>query len=420
MGTGSHQERTGNARQAFRASLATPAGRGFFLIAGATAAFGFAMAAQQNIVSNYFENELGLAGPQFGYITAIREIPGFLLIFLTALFYRLSLPHLTALALTLLAVGYGFFGLSDSFWTVTPWVIISSMGYHTFLQTQAALGMSLTVESKSGGILGRLNAINQGGALVAMGFVLIVFHFGWIDFREMFVICGIFAFIAAMLISRFPNLHNGEVQERIVKRDRIVLRKPYRLYYLLSLLDGARQQIFFSFGLWVLVDHFSLGVPAISAIMLVTAGMAMVAGPWIGRQIDAHGERRMLGLVNFAYIFALLGYALVDNVAFAIMCYVVYSFIFPLSAMGASVYLRKIAPARDIAPSLAMGLTMQHAAAVVVPIVTGFVLNYVGYQIPFLVASVFAAITILVTRRLDPANQKSPQRLQEEAASVSV
>ncbi|HLU37160.1 MAG TPA: hypothetical protein VKZ61_15470, partial [Thermomicrobiales bacterium] len=78
--------------------------------------------------------------------------------------------------------------------------------------------------------------------------------------------------------------------------------------------------------------------------------------------------------------------------------------------------LRKIAPARDVAPSLAMGLTMQHAAAVIVPIVTGFVLNYVGYQIPFLVASVFAAITILVTRRLDPANQKTAQRRQEDAA----
>ncbi len=416
MGVGTRSERM----QAARVRMDTPAGRGFLLIAGATAAFGFAMAAQQNIVSNYFENELGLAGPEFGYITAIREIPGFLLIFLTALFYRLSLPHLTALALLLLAIGYGFFGVSDSFWTVTPWVIISSMGYHTFLQTQAALGMSLTTENRSGGILGRLNAINQGGALTAMAFVLVAFHFGWLDFREMFVICGVFAFIAAMLIARFPNLHNGEPVEKLVKRDRIVMRKHYRFYYLLSLLDGARQQIFFSFGLWVLVDHFDLGVPAISAIMLVTAGMAMTAGPWIGRQIDAHGERTMLGIVNVAYIFALLGYALVDNVAFAILCYVIYSFIFPLSAMGASVYLRKIAPQRDIAPSLAMGLTMQHAAAVVVPIVTGFVLNYVGYQIPFLVASVFAGITVLITRRLDPASQKSPQRLQEEAASASI
>ncbi|MDZ4721759.1 MAG: hypothetical protein SH847_25125, partial [Roseiflexaceae bacterium] len=66
--------------------LRTPAGRGFVMIVIATFAAGFAMAAQQNIVANYFEHDLGLSGAEFGYITAIREIPGFLLIFLTAMF----------------------------------------------------------------------------------------------------------------------------------------------------------------------------------------------------------------------------------------------------------------------------------------------------------------------------------------------
>jgi predicted MFS family arabinose efflux permease len=402
-----------------RGGLGSPAGRGFALIAMATAATGFAMAANQNIVSNYFESNLGLQGPEFGYITAIREIPGFLLIFLTALFYRLSLPHLTAGALVLLAIGYGFFGFSNSFWTVAPWVVISSMGYHTWLQTQAALGMSLTTERKSGGILGRLAAINQGGALVAMVFVLLAFRYDWLDYRQTFVVCGVLALIAALFIARFPHMHDGQVQETAMKRERIVLRREYRLYYLLSLLDGARQQIFFSFGLWVLVDHFDLGVPAISAVMIVVAFAAMVVGPWIGRQIDLQGERKMLGIVNVAYIVALLGYAIIDQVGIALVCYVIYSFIFPLSAMGASVYLRKIAPAGDVAPSLAMGLTMQHAAAVVVPVVTGFVLNFVGYQIPFLIAAGFATITIFVTQRLDPASQKSARRLQEDATRAT-
>lgn len=400
----------------FRSTEAAPphVQRAFFILAGATAAFGFAMAANQNIVSNFFEDELGLRGPEFGYITAIREIPGFLLIFLTALLYRLSLPHLTALAMVLLAIGYGMFGFATSFWSVAPWVIISSMGYHTWLQTQTALGMSMTSEAKSGSILGKLAAINQGGALIAMAFVFVVFRFEVLDFTQMFIVCGLLALVAAVLIFRFPNMHNGELLEVKPKRERLVMRKEYKLYYNLSLLDGARQQIFFSFGLWVLVDHFSLGVPAISLIMLVTAGLAMVTGPWIGRMIDIHGEKRMLGIVNIAYIVALLGYALIDNTATAIVCYIIYSIIFPLSAMGAAVYLRKIAPSRDVAPSLAMGITMQHAAAIVVPVVTGFVLNFVGYQIPFLVASGFAVITVFVTQKLNPQEQKSEARIAEE------
>lgn len=394
--------------------------RAFFILAGATAAFGFSMAANQNIVSNFFEDELGLKGPQFGYITAIREIPGFLLIFLTALLFRLSLPHLTALAMILLAVGYSMFGFADSFWSVAPWVIISSMGYHTWLQTQTAMALSMTRESKSGSVLGKLTAVNQAGSLAAMAFVFVAFRYEWVNFKQMFIICGALALVAAALVFRFPNMHNGEMLERKQERERIVLRRDYKLYYLLSLLDGGRQQIFFSFGLWVLVDHFDLGVPAISLIMLVTSGLAMISGPWIGQMIDVHGERRMLGYVNVAYIVALLGYALIDNTSVAILCYVIYSLIFPLSAMGASVYLRKIAPARDVAPSLAMGITMQHAAAIVIPVLTGFVLNFVGYQIPFLVASGFALITVFVTRRIDPVGQKTAsKRAEEESYAVS-
>ncbi len=400
--------------------MSTPLGRGTMLLTIAAFSIGFAMAAQQNIVSNYFEEDLGLRGPQFGYITAIREVPGFLLIFLTALFYRLALPRLTFSALLLLAIGYTLFGWSNSFWSVTPWVIVSSIGYHTWLQTQSALGLTLAREEHSGRILGRLAAINQAGALVAMVVVLITFQQGWLTFDSAFVMCGAMALVAAIAIFGFPSLRDGAAQEGAQRRERIVFRKEYRLYYLLSLLDGARQQIFFSFGLWVLIVQYGLTVPRISLVLLVTTAAAMILTPRIGRALDAYGERTILFYVNIAFILALLGYALVFNVVVATICYVAYTFIFPLAPMGATVYLRKIAPFADLAPSLAMGLTMQHASAVVVPVATGFILNYVGYQIPFLVASGFAVVTLFVTRRLDSESQKTIQKRTEEAESGGV
>nr|MDQ3044268.1 MFS transporter [Chloroflexota bacterium] len=282
--------------------------------------------------------------------------------------------------------------------------------------TQYALGLSLTTEARSGGMLGRLTAVNNAGALAAMVVVFSGFHFGWLTFRSAFVLCGLMALIAATAIVSFPHMRDGEIQAKAATREPIVLRREYRLYYLLSLLDGGRQQIFFSFGLWVLVHHYGMGVPAISGVLITVTAMSMVAGVWIGRMIDRHGERRMLAVVNVGYIVALFGYALVDNIGVALFCYVIYSFIFPLSAMGAAIYLRKIAPMADVAPSLAMGLTMQHASAVAVPVATGYVLNFVGYQIPFLIAAGFASLTFLVTRRLDPIGQKSDRRLAEDAA----
>jgi predicted MFS family arabinose efflux permease len=299
-------------------------------------------------------------------------------------------------------------------------VIVSSMGYHTFLQTQYALGMSLTTEARSGSILGRLGAVQSGGAVAAMAVVFLGFQSGVLDFNRTYVLCALMALVAAVAIVGFPHLRDGELQHKAATRDPLVLRREYKFYYLLSLLDGGRQQIFFSFGLWVLVHQFQLSVPTISGVLLGVTALSMFSGPWIGRMLDRHGERRMLALVNVGYVVALFGYALIDNVAVAILCYVIYSFIMPLSGMGAATYLRKVAVVDEIAPSLAMGVTMKHVAAVVVPIATGFVLNYVGYQVPFLIGAGFAVLTFFVTRRLSPETQKSPRRLaQEERLSAA-
>ncbi len=410
---------TGGGVQRVARMWQTAPGRGYIMLAAMAACFGFAMNAQQNIVTNYFENVLGLKGPQFGYITAIREVPGFLLIFLTALFYRVSLQRVTAGALVLLAIGYTFFGLSNSFWSVAPWVIISSMGYHTVLQTQYSLGMSLTTESKSGSILGRMAAIGQGGSLAALILIFITFHFGLISFRPAFAVLGFISLLAALAIFGFPHLHDGQERAQAAKRDRVVLRREYRYYYYLSLLDGGRQQVFFSFGLWVLVHRYHLSVSQISAVLIAVTFASMSSGPWIGRKIDQYGERRMLSLVNAGYVVALGGYALANNVVVACVCYVIYSFIFPLSPIGAATYLRKVAVSEEVAPSLAMGVTLQHAAAIVVPVTTGIILNYVGYQIPFFIACLFACFTFFVTRRLDPQSQRSAARIAADDARLA-
>ena len=399
-----------------RRAWQTPGGRGFIMLAVMSACFGFALNAHQNIVTNYFEDVLHLSGPQFGYITAIREVGGFLLIFFTALLYRISLQRVTAGALVLLAVGYVFYGLSTSFWTVVPWVIISSLGYHTVLQTQFSLGLSLTTEAKSGSVLGRMAAFNQAGTFAALVMVFIIFHYDLLSFRATFVILGAVAFVGAIAIFGFPHLHEGRERRVAPKRDPIVWRRDYRYYYLLNILDGARQQVFFSFGLWVLVNNFGLNVAQISAVLLAVTFLSMVSSSWMGRLIDRHGERRTLSLINLAYVVALGGYALAGNVVIACVCYLIYAFIMPVSPIASSIYLRKIAVAEEVAPSLAMGITLAHATAIVVPVAAGFILNFVGYQVPFFIACGFALVTFAITFKLDAATQRSAGRIAADDA----
>ena len=394
----------------------TPAGRGFIMLAVMSAALGFAMNAHNNIQTNYFNDVLLLSGPQFGYITAIREIGGFVIIFLTAVFYRVSLQSLTAGAIVVLAIGYGLFSVAGGFWNVIPWVLVTSFGMHTILQTQIALAMTLTTASRSGTVLGRMGAFSQGGTLTALIMIFLIFKFDWLSYRPTFIILAVVAFIGAVAIARFPHLHEGEPRKMAAKREPLVWSRHYRLYYWICLLDGARQQVFFSFGLWVLVNRFGMGVADVSLVLLAVTFAGIFTSPWLGRAVDRYGERRALSVVNVAFIVALGGFALVDGVVLACFFYCVYLLIVPVAYIGGSTYVRKICAPQDLSATLAMGLTVSHATSVVVPVVAGFILNYVGYQIPFFAACGVAVVTFFVTLRLDPANQRCPARIAADEA----
>jgi MFS family permease len=63
-------------------------------------------------------------------------------------------------------------------------------------------------------------------------------------------------------------------------------------------------------------------------------------------------------------------------------------------------------------------VTVLHATAIVVPIVSGFILNYVGYQIPFFIACGFALVAVFVTLRLDPVKQRCAARVAADEARL--
>jgi predicted MFS family arabinose efflux permease len=399
----------------FRAFWTTAPGRGFVLLALMQVAYGFAQMANTSTV----EDVLHFSGPQFGYMTAIREVGGLTLILLMALLYRISIQRLTAGAMLLLAVGYGLFGVATGFASVIPWILISSFGLHTVLQTQYSLGMSLTTQERSGHVLGRMAAFAQGGTLAALIVVILVFHFHVLSYERTYLIVGVVAFVGALAIIGFPHLHEGEERKAAPKREPIVWRRDYRYYYALNLLDGVRQQIFFSFGLWVLVNRFGLTVVEISEILLIVTAVAIFLSSYIGRLFDRLGERRVLQAINIGYVVALGGYALVNSVYLACLFFLMYSFIQPFSTIGASTYLRKIALPEEIAPSLAMGVTLLHATAVVVPVVAGIILHYVGYKVPFFIACLSALVMVGVTQRLNPLKQRCPARVALDEARLA-
>jgi hypothetical protein len=67
-----------------------------------------------------------------------------------------------------------------------------------------------------------------------------------------------------------------------------------------------------------------------------------------------------------------------------------------------------------------MGITLLHATAIVVPVVAGYILNYVGYQVPFFIACLAAIATVVLTYKIDPLAQRTAARVAYDEARAVV
>ena len=77
---------------------------------------------------------------------------------------------------------------------------------------------------------------------------------------------------------------------------------------------------------------------------------------------------------------------------FSLICF--FNFAFAIRT-----YFQKVADHRDIAPSMAVGFTINHIAAVVLPAIGG-ILWMVDYRIPFLVGAAFSMVSLIAVQQI--------------------
>ena len=118
--------------------------------------------------------------------------------------------------------------------------------------------------------------------------------------------------------------------------------------------------------------------------------------PFIGRCINRFGERKVLTLEYAALIFIFIAYALVDSKLVAALLYI-GDHIFFNFAIAIRTFFQKIADPSDIAPSMAVGFTINHVAAVILPVIGGM-LWLVDYRIPFLVGAALSGLSLILVQ----------------------
>ncbi|MEJ2058768.1 MAG: MFS transporter, partial [Desulfofustis sp.] len=169
----------------------------------------------------------------------------------------------------------------------------------------------------------------------------------------------------------------------------------------------ARRQIFIAFAVFLLVKKFSFSVSDIAALFLLNNLVNFFISPYIGRWIVRHGECRVLSVEYLALILIFISYGLVESKYVVLFLYVADNIFFNF-AIGIRTFFQKIGDPEDIAPSMAVGFTINHVAAVVLPALGGM-LWLIDYRYVFFSGALLSFFSLLLVW-LIPAQLRRQQK----------
>lgn len=326
-----------------------------------------------------------------------RELPGFLVVFIftaLAFFADSKIAMLAAGMVGISLWGQGF--LAPDMRMVVFWMLLWSIGSHLFLVLKSSISLRLAVQGQEGRLLGQLGGLESAGALCGMLAVYLGvsrFHF---SFALIFGIAGTFALLAAFCFYL--------LEPKPIKRppQYLLFKKKYGLYYLLSILFGARKQVFLTFAPWVLIKIFNTQVHTFALLGLIGTVISLGFRPLLGKAIDAWGERPVIFLestilVTICVLYAFSLYWFSAGIAlFIIMsCYIIDQLLFAVTIARVT-YLNRIADSRDdIAPTLSMGTTLDHAISMTIPFAGGVIWAHYGFHWVFISAALIALLNML-------------------------
>lgn len=366
------------------------------LFAGVAAIAGFTTNVIESTFNNFLSETYQLSGMARSVLEFPRELPGFSVVFVSALLFFLSSRRLAAFAMFLQAFGLILIAyFAPQFNIMLVWLFIMSLGQHLFMPLSSSIGMELAHDGKEGRRLGQLNGIRTFAAIIGGGLVVIGFSYLKFTYAVTYTIAAALLVCAGVLMLLMKRT------AAVPAKMRFIIKREYSLYYWLTILFGTRKQIFITFAPWVLVTIYHKPTAIIAVLFTVGSIIGILFQPFLGRMIDRLGERTVLAVEGIVLIIVCTGYGfakiLFGDAGFyiAASCYVLDMLLFSFG-MARATYLKKISLSKDhVAPTLAMGTTIDHVFSITVAIASGVIWLTFGYQYVFAVGAVIAVIYLL-------------------------
>ncbi|MGF1728400.1 MFS transporter [Photobacterium kasasachensis] len=338
-----------------------------------------AFASWQALLNNFVIEKAAFTGADIGILQSVREIPGFLAF--TAIFMLLFIKEqkFIVLSLAMLATGVAITGFFPSFAGLLCTTLLMSVGFHYFETLKQSLSLQWLSKDQAPEVLGKLISIGALASLITYACLWVLLEQLALDFKWVYLIAGAVSLSLVIFIwLGFPTFEAKTAQHK-----KLILRKRYWLYYALTFMSGARRQIFTVFAGFLMVEKFGYSAADIALLFLINHLFNWLFAKKIGQIIGQVGERKALIFEYIGLILVFVSYAFVESAHWAAGLYVIDHLFFAL-ALAIKTYFQKIADPADIASTAGVAFTINHIAAVVIP---------VGFGLLWLVspASVFIA-----------------------------
>lgn len=346
--------------------------------------------AWRTLINNFAVETAHLSADQIGLVQSLREVPGFLSMLVIYALFLFTEQRAAALAIVILGCGVGLAGFFPTLWGLSLTTLVWSLGFHAYGPLSQSLTLQHFTTREAPVVLSRFRSLAAlGNIAVGIG---IYFLADTLGYTELFALAGALVVLAGV----WGLWRNPQGNAVTPQKKKMYLRRRYWLYYLLTFLEGSRRQIFVVFAVYLLVKRFDFSVQAVTALFVINNAINFFLNPMIGRAINRFGERQLLSIEYAGMIVVFLTYAGTNSYIVAGIMYVL-DFIFFNFSVAVQTYYQKIAAPEDMASGMAMGFTINHIAAIVVPVLGGL-LWMVDYRIPFFIGVGMGICSLLLSQ----------------------
>ncbi|CAH6830300.1 conserved membrane hypothetical protein [Vibrio chagasii] len=320
------------------------------------------------LLNNFVIEKANFDGADIGLLQSVREIPGFLAFTVVFVLAFIREQRFMLVSLAMLTIGTAITGLFPSLTGLLFTTILMSTGFHYFETLKQSLSLQWLSKEEAPEMLGKMISVGALASLLTYGSIWVMLEQLKLDFVWVYGITGGIGFVLVLVMTfGFP-----EFQTKTQQNKKLVLRKRYWLYYALTFMSGARRQIFTVFAGFLMVEKFGYSAADVTLLFLINYLFNFLFAKRIGKFIGVVGERKALIFEYVGLIGVFVGYGLVQSAEWAAALYVIDHLFFAL-ALAIKTYFQKIADPADMASTAGVSFTINHIAAVVIPVVFGVI-----------------------------------------------